>query len=100
MADDKTTVQNVGQPGKTYRVNTAKYQAMKSAVLAVLPSDALGMDVPALVNAVKPLLPADLFPDGSTAGWWVKSVQLDLEATEFVADTTASSARCECFVRN
>ena len=27
-----------------------------------------------------PLLPGDLFPKGATAGWWLKAVQLDLEA--------------------
>ncbi|WP_373604460.1 DUF6958 family protein [Thioalkalivibrio sp. HK1] len=27
-----------------------------------------------------PLLPDDLFPKGEKAGWWSKTVQLDLEA--------------------
>ena len=74
------TIENVGQPGKTYRVDRAKYEAARAAVLAVLPREAPGMAVADLTRAVTPLLPQDLFPGGATAGWWVKAVQLDLEA--------------------
>jgi hypothetical protein len=35
---------------------------------------------PGLEQPTVPLLPADLFPGGSTSGWWLKGVQLDLEA--------------------
>lgn len=76
----KMTVQNVGQPGKTYQVDAAKFMAMRAAVLGVLPRSMLGMAVAELIEAVRPTLPQDLFPGGKTAGWWVKSVQLDLEA--------------------
>jgi hypothetical protein len=31
-------------------------------------------------QALLPHLPAALFPAGATAGWWLKAVQLDLEA--------------------
>ena len=34
---DKMTIENVGQPGKTYRVDAEKFLAMRAAVLAVLP---------------------------------------------------------------
>jgi hypothetical protein len=33
------------------------------------------------------LLPGDLFPGGEKAGWWVKAVQLDLEAKQVIART-------------
>ncbi len=33
-----------------------------------------------IIGAVKPHLSEALFPGGETAGWWVKCVQLDLEA--------------------
>ena len=33
-----------------------------------------------IIEAVKPHLSETLFPGGETAGWWVKCVQLDLEA--------------------
>lgn len=85
MDEDKITIENVGQPGKTYRVDAAKYGAMRKAVMAVLPDAAPGMKVSDLIEAVKPKLPQDLFPGGDTAGWWVKCVQLDLEAKGVIA---------------
>ncbi len=77
---EKITIQNVGQPGKTYRVDAAKFQAMRAVVVSLLPREAPGMAVADLIEAAIPRLPQDLFPGGATAGWWVKSVQLDLEA--------------------
>lgn len=87
--DNRTEVQNVGQPGKTYRVDAAKYAAMRGVMLAVLPQVAPGMAVADVVVAVKPHLPEALFPGGETAGWWVKCVQLDLEAKGVIARTAA-----------
>ena len=77
---DKIEVQNVGQPGKTYRVDAAKYAEMRKAVLAVTPVDPPGITPAAIIEAVRPHLSDALFPLGETAGWWVKCVQLDLEA--------------------
>lgn len=77
---DKIDVQNVGQPGKTYRVDAMKYADMRKAVLAVTPGQPPGLTPAAIIEAVKPHLSAALFPNGETAGWWVKCVQLDLEA--------------------
>lgn len=81
----KIEIENVGQPGKTYRVDATKFAAMKEAVLAVLPGNAPGMSVSDLIAGVKPKLPQDLFPGGEKAGWWVKAVQLDLEAKNVIA---------------
>lgn len=77
---EKILVQNVGQPGKTTSVDAAKYAEMRAAVLAETPATPPGIAVAALIAAVKPRLSATLFPGGETAGWWVKCVQLDLEA--------------------
>ncbi len=84
MKDDKVTVENVNTPGRTERVNAAKYHAMRDAMLAVLPKTGPGLSAADLKDRVKPLLPDDLFPGGKTAGWWVKCVQLDLEAKGIV----------------
>ncbi len=73
-------VENVGQPGKIYRVDAAKYAAMRAAVLAVVPEGPPGMTPEEIIAAVKGRLPEDLFPGQEKAGWWVKCVQLDLEA--------------------
>jgi hypothetical protein len=85
--DGRVEIENVGQPGKLYRVDGAKYGAMREAVLAVAPAHAPGITVEALIAGVKPLLPTDLFPGGEKAGWWVKAVQLDLEAKRILART-------------
>lgn len=84
---EKIEVENVGQPGKTYRVDAEKYAAMREAVMRVAPDIAPGMTVAALIAAVKPHLPEALFPEGEKAGWWVKCVQLDLEAKGLLART-------------
>jgi hypothetical protein len=82
--EDKITVENVNVPGKTSRVNAAKYQAMKDAMLRVLPKNEPGLTQSEVREAVIPHLPDDLFPEGATAGWWAKTVQLDLEAKGIV----------------
>ena len=78
--DEKIIVENVNHPGTTSRVNAAKYRAMKAAMLEVLPGGEPGLTQDELREAVIPNLPDDLFPEGATAGWWAKTVQLDLEA--------------------
>jgi len=80
MPDDKIEIENVNKPGKSERVDRAKYLAMRKALLAALPDEAPGLTVPDAKEALLPLLPDNLFPQGATAGWWLKAVQLDLEA--------------------
>ncbi len=81
---DKIEVENVNVPGQVTRVDRAKYEAMKAAMLATLPSASPGMTATESKEAAKPLLPQDLFPQGATSGWWQKTVQLDLEAKGLV----------------
>jgi hypothetical protein len=90
---DKITVQNVGQPGKTYRVDAAKYTEMRAAVLAITPGEAPGITPAQIIEAVKPHLSEALFPGGETAGWWVKCVQLDLEAKGILKRAPKSPVR-------
>ncbi|MEN7341678.1 MAG: hypothetical protein AAAFM81_02000 [Pseudomonadota bacterium] len=86
--DNKIIVENVNVPGHTTRVNAAKYHAMRDAYLAVLPGRPPGLSQAEALEAVKPLLPDTLFPGGKTSGWWLKTVQLDLEAKGHVRRTT------------
>ena len=83
-SDRKITVENVNVPGRTSRVNAAKYEAMKQAMLQVLPTEEPGLTQAEIRQAVIRRLPEDLYPGGSTAGWWAKTVQLDLEAKGIV----------------
>jgi hypothetical protein len=82
--DEKIAVENVNIPGRTSRVNAAKYQAMKQAMLQILPEGDPGLTQAEIREAVISYLPGDLYPEGSTAGWWAKTVQLDLEAKGIV----------------
>jgi hypothetical protein len=79
-SDDRVEIENFTSPGKTYRVDRAKYEAMRGALLKVLPDNAPGLSVAEAKAALLPLLPAALFPGGDKAGWWLKAAQLDLEA--------------------
>ena len=78
--NEKIVVENVNTPGRTSRVNAAKYTAMHAALSRVFQASNEGLTQAEMMAAVKPFLPDDLFPGGSTSGWWVKTVQLDLEA--------------------
>ncbi len=88
-ADEKITVENVNVPGRTTRVNRAMYEAMKHAMWQVLPSESPGMTQNEIREAVVAHLPNELYPGGAKAGWWAKTVQLDLEAKrELVREPT------------
>lgn len=83
----KITVENVNHPGRTERLDAAKYTAMRDALVAELSQAAGPLAFISLKEAVRPRLPGPLFPGGATSGWWLKTVQLDLEAKGLVART-------------
>lgn len=78
--EEKIFVENVNLPGSTTRVSKAMYAAMFQAMWKVLPTQAPGLTQAEIFEAVIPHLPQDLYPAGAKAGWWAKTVQLDLEA--------------------
>jgi hypothetical protein len=82
---ERIEIENVLQPGKTYRVDAAKFAAMREAVLAVLPDAAPGLTASQIKAQVLDRLPQALFPGGDKAGWWIAAVQLDLEAKSVIA---------------
>lgn len=77
---DKIEIENVNTPGRVERVDRARYLAMKAALLAVLTTKSPGLTVAEAKAELLPLLPQSLFPEGAKAGWWLKAIQLDLEA--------------------
>lgn len=87
MATENTrvAVENINHPGKSRLVDRAKYWSMRQALLKILPSRAPGRTLADVSDAVLPHLPATLFPGGAHAGWWLKTVQLDLEAKALIA---------------
>jgi hypothetical protein len=82
---ERVEMLSISSPGHVVRVDKAKYDAMKAALLAVVPQQAPGQTVAQIKAAVLPRLPDDLFPGGAKAGWWLKGVQLDLEARGVIA---------------
>ncbi|MEM1098393.1 MAG: hypothetical protein AAGH92_06340 [Planctomycetota bacterium] len=77
---EQVEVENVNVPGQTSRVNAAKYHAMRDVLLHVLPEQAPGLTQKDMFAAVKAAVSQDIWPGGAKAGWWAKTVQLDLEA--------------------
>lgn len=78
--DDKILIESITSPHHTERVNKAKYMAMRAALLEALPDRAPGLTVAEANVAILPYLSETDFPGGAKAGWWLKAVQLDLEA--------------------
>jgi hypothetical protein len=80
----KIAIENVNHPGKVERVDAGMYEAMKLAIMTVLPASSPGMTVGEVQDAVPAHLSEALYPGGAKAGWWMKAVQLDLEAKGLV----------------
>jgi hypothetical protein len=77
---DKVEVLNVNHPGQKSNVDATKYTAMKQALLQTLPEQSPGLTQKQMMEQVKSFLPESIFPGGAKSGWWLKCVQLDLEA--------------------
>lgn len=84
-SSNKVAVENINNPGRVVRVDADKYYATRESLLTVLPAAAPGLTVAEAKARLVPLLPEALFPGGATAGWWLKCVQLDLEAKGVIA---------------
>ncbi len=90
---ERIEVENVNTPGKTTKVDAVKYAAMKKAFLKILPKTTPGLTQNEIREQVKVHLPQSVFPKGATAGWWAKTVQLDLEAKAVVSRETCKPLR-------
>lgn len=90
---DRIEVENPNTPGRTERLDRAKYEAMRAALLPILPDTPPGLKVAEAKEALLPHLDANLFPGGAKAGWWLKAVQLDLEAKKIIARAEGSPVR-------
>ena len=66
---------------------------MRNAYLGALASKAPGHTQAELLEKLKPALPEALFPGGKTSGWWMKTVQLDLEAKGLVVRENSKPLR-------
>ena len=75
--------ENVNHRGTTHRVDAAKYKLARAAMLAFLPKREPGMTQSEMSAAMRKALSRTTFP-GTTSSWWMKTVQLDLEAKGLV----------------
>jgi hypothetical protein len=78
-------VENVNHPGQVKQLDAEMYEAMRQAFLKVLPKTGPGLSVDEIERGVLAHLPDRLFPGGAKAGWWTKTIQLDLEAKGIIA---------------
>ncbi|MBZ9656688.1 DUF6958 family protein [Phyllobacterium lublinensis] len=90
---DKITVENINHPGKSRAVDRAMYDAMKQAYLEILPDSVPGLTLTEVSARLVRKLPQALYPRGAKAGWWAKTVQLDLEAKGLVRREKTSPIR-------
>ena len=84
---------NVNFPGTIYPLDADKYGVMKRAMLATLPPSNPGMTISDLKAGILPEIEGPLFPGGDKAGWWIKAVQLDLEARGAIVREPVSPIR-------
>ncbi len=68
-----------GEPGAT-RGTPAKYEAVRAALLAVLPTDGNGLTWNQMVDTIARHVPPGLFAHLGSVRWYTKIVQRDLEA--------------------
>lgn len=71
---------SVNVPGYSHRVRADMYEAMLRTMLKVLPHKAPGLTQAEMWDALVAAAPRNLFPSSGKVGWWMKTVQLDLEA--------------------
>ena len=76
----KVGVENVNHPGQVKFLDAGMYKAMKQAFFRTVPKSLPGLTIAQIERSVINNLPQKLFPRGAKAGWWAKTVQLDLEA--------------------
>jgi len=66
---DRIEVQNVGRPGKTYRVDAVKHAVMRAVMERVFPDSPPGLTPAEIIEALRPNLSETQFPRGETVGW-------------------------------
>jgi hypothetical protein len=77
-------VRTPNKPKSTQRVDAEAYEAMRKAMMKVLPSKAPGLTQAEMWAALEKAAPKKLFGKRWTVGWWMKTVQLDLETKKAV----------------
>jgi hypothetical protein len=66
------------------RVDAEAYEAMRETMMKVLPGRAPGLTQAEMWAALEKAAPKRLFGTRGKVGWWMKTVQLDLETKRIV----------------
>lgn len=83
MSDERIlTLHPEGKQG--VNIKRDKYEAMREALLRVIPKTKQGIAFGELAEAVRPHLDAEVFPPESSVTWYVVTVKQDLEARELI----------------
>jgi hypothetical protein len=90
---DRIAVENVNHPGKSRLLDAADYHVMRRTLLKVLPRRSPGLTYVEMSDAVLAHLPPNPFRGAAKADWWLKTVQLDLEAKGVVARDKTKPSR-------
>jgi hypothetical protein len=77
-------VRTPNKPNFSQRVDAEAYEAMRRAMMKVLPRRPPGLTQAEMWAALDKAAPRRLFGKRWTVGWWMKTVQLDLETKRVV----------------
>ena len=79
-----TIVRTPNKPNYTQRVDAEAYEVMRKTMLKVLPAKPPGLTQAEMWAALEKAAPKPLFGTRWKVGWWMKTVQLDLEVQKLV----------------
>ena len=78
--EDMIEVFNINKPGHSSFVRKDKYEEVKRVLKGMMPNGSPGLTQDEMARLVVDNVSGKVFEDRSKAGWWMKTVQLDLEA--------------------
>jgi len=86
MAKKEPTIltKNVTRNANGTRVNKAKYEAFRTAILAVVPKNETGILFKDMPKLVAKKIPKEMLPAKGSASWYTTVVKLDLEARKLI----------------
>jgi len=82
MSSKKENVEvfNINTPGKSSFVQKDKYDEVKRVLKKLMPRKSPGLTQNEMADLVRENVSVEIFEDKNKSGWWMKTVQLDLEA--------------------
>ena len=90
---NKIEVENINHPGTARSGRPGHVRCDETSLSQGSSRQIPGLTLAQISERLAGELPQDLFPGGAKAGWWAKTVQLDLEAKGLVRREKASPIR-------